>query len=126
MKALTWISVLLIAAGLFGCSASFAIRDTDGYRKDTRALLAAKSGAIKDCYDEQLKIDQQVSGKVVIKFNVQEETGAIVDAKVDEKKSTAPQALSQCVLDAISKLKLDPPDKYQGQATFIWEFGVKS
>jgi len=57
---------------------------------------------------------------------VQEETGQIINASLDKQRTTAPDTLSNCVVDAISGLALDPPDKRQGVATFVWEFNVKS
>jgi len=124
MKALIAIT-LLLATSLVGCG-EFVARDADTYRKDTKDLLATKNAAIKGCYDSQLKADPKVNGKVVINFTVQEETGQIINAALDTAKTTAPEALSKCVMDAVSGLTLDPPDQREGVATFVWEFAVKS
>ena len=125
MKAITAIIVLSLAS-LFGCSAGFAIRDADTYRRDTRDLLSTRNGMIKGCYDEQLKAGVKPSGKVVVNFIVQEETGQIINASLDAANTTAPETLSKCVLDAIGGLTLDPADQQQGIASFVWEFAVKS
>jgi hypothetical protein len=126
MKTRTVIITLLLATSFLGCSVQFASRDADMYRKDTRALLATKNGVIKDCYDAQLKSDAKPNGKVVVNFVVQEETGQIINVALDTKKTTAPEPLAKCVVDAISGLNLDPPDQEQGVASFEWEFSVKS
>lgn len=122
MKTLLISSVLLLAAGS-GCE--FHARDADSYRKATRALLETRNADIKGCYDVELKKDPKVGGTVVVKFTVQKETGAISAAKVDGA-STAPASLGDCVVKALDGLALDPPDERQGDATFQWEFQVKS
>ena len=122
----TTILVIIGAISFFGCSVQFAARDADMYRKDTRALLATKNGDIKQCYDAQIKNDVKPGGVVVVNFTVQEETGQIINAKLDKQRTTAPDTLSDCVVNAISGLALDPPDKRQGVATFVWEFAVKT
>jgi hypothetical protein len=126
MKTRIAITTLLLTTSFFGCSAQFAVRDANAYRQDTRALLETKNGAIKDCYDAQLKAEAKPIGKVVVNFVVQEETGQIINVALDTQKTTAPEALSSCVVDAISGLNLDPADQNQGVASFEWEFNVKS
>jgi hypothetical protein len=116
------ISMLLFVVAS-GCS--FHARDADSYRKATRALLETRNPDIKTCYDSELKKDPKVAGVVVVKFTVQKETGAISAAKVDSA-STAPATLADCVVKALDGLALDPPDERQGDATFQWEFQVKS
>jgi hypothetical protein len=118
---------LVLTSALFGLLAltsgcSFHARDADSYRKATRALLETRSGDIKSCYDAELQKDPKVGGKVVVKFTVQKETGVITGTKVVEDKSTAPAALSECVVKAIDGLALDPPDERDGDAQFEWEF----
>jgi hypothetical protein len=126
MKTFTAITLLVLATSLYGCSVQFAARDADGYRQDTRALLATKNGDIKRCYDAQIAGVVKPSGKVVVTFVVQEETGQIINASLDKQQTTAPEGLSQCVLDALNGLALEPPDQRQGVASFVWEFTVKS
>ena len=118
---------LLLTGALFGLFAfasgcEFHARSADDYRKDTRALLEGRNGDIKSCYDAELKKDPKVGGKVVVKFTVKKETGAIEGAKVVEKKTDAPASLSQCVVNALNGLELDPPDERDGNAQFQWEF----
>lgn len=126
MKTRTAIITLLLATSSFGCSVQFAVRDADMYRKDTRSLLETKNGIIKDCYDAQLKAEAKPTGKVVVNFVVEEETGQIINVALDAQNTTAPEALSKCIVEAISGLNLDPPDQNQGVASFVWEFNLKS
>lgn len=111
--------VLLGAASTTACQ--FYARGPDDYRKDTRALLETKSSAIDSCFDEVLKKDAKAGGTVVVHFTVAHDTGAITDPKV-QPESTAPAAVGECVVKAISGLALDPSDKRDGDATFSWEF----
>ena len=113
-------ALFALAALASGCS--FHARDADSYRKATRAVLETRSADIKGCYDAELKKDPKVGGKVVVKFTVKKETGAIADVQVVEKKSDAPASLSQCVVNALSGLALEPPDERDGDAQFQWEF----
>ena len=108
----------------FASGCSFHARDADSYRKATRALLETRSADIKGCYDAELKKDPKVGGKVVVKFTVAKETGAIIDPEVVEDTSNAPASLSQCVVNALNGLALDPPDERDGNAQFQWEFQV--
>ncbi|MCC6527018.1 MAG: hypothetical protein IT373_30505 [Polyangiaceae bacterium] len=122
MKALSVALLFATAAGVVACGNA---RTPDKYRDDTAALLATKNDSIKGCYDAALKVDKAQKGEVTLKFVVQEDTGKIVKAAVVPDKTTAPEALSKCVLDAVGGLVLAPPDAKEGQATFLWEFTVR-
>jgi len=112
----------LSIASLCGCK--FYARSADEYRKATRDLLETKNADIKSCYDAELKKNMQ-TGKVVVHFTVESETGKIKGPTV-YGSSTAPAELGACVVKAIDGLTLDPPDKHDGDATFTWEFQLKS
>jgi hypothetical protein len=122
MRTVAGCLLLLVAAS--GCE--FHARDADSYRKATRALLETRSTDIKGCYDAELKKDPKVGGVVVVGFTVAKDTGAITNAKVIEKETTAPAPLGQCIVDSLKGLALDPPDARDGDASFQWEFQVKS
>jgi hypothetical protein len=121
-QSLTHLTIAGLLGGALGCS--FAARDAEMYRNDTRALLETKNAEIKQCYDETLKTDPTASGSMAVRFTVQSETGRIVDASIDTARTTAPDALGVCVARAISTLALTPPDANDGQATFVYEFTV--
>jgi len=123
MSTFTRILVLVAFASLCGCQ--FYARSADDYRKATRDLLETKNADIKSCYDAQLKTNPTQTGKVVVHFTVEKETGKIKGPAVDGS-STAPAELGACVVRAIDGLTLDPPDKRDGDATFSWEFQLKS
>jgi hypothetical protein len=122
MKSLTHLSLFAVAFTAVGCG--FAARSPEQYRSDTAAVLETKNVEVKQCYDEILKRDPNVSGTVAIKFTVQEDTGQFMGPAVDASGTTAPEPLTQCVLQAMSNLTLSPPDANDGQATFVYEFRV--
>lgn len=113
--------VLAVASlvGLFGCQ--FVARSPEEYRDATRQILESRSSQIQGCYDEVLKTDRNAKGSVVLHFTVTEETGVITGAEV-LPESTAPSALSQCIVKAVEGLALNPPDQRKGDATFAWAF----
>jgi hypothetical protein len=119
MKALFTLGLLGVVVGASGCGAG--ARLPDQYKADTRMLLETRNGDIKACYDAALTEDQNLSGKVVVHFIVEAETGMIKEAAV-LPESTAPENLSSCIVNAISGLTLDPPDINDGDATFMWQF----
>jgi hypothetical protein len=111
--------MLSILVGASGCGAGARLPDT--YKADTRSLLETRNGDITACYDAALTENQELSGRVVVHFIVEAETGMIKEAAV-LPESTAPENLSSCIVNAISGLTLDPPDINDGDATFMWQF----
>jgi hypothetical protein len=122
LKSFAQLSLLAALGAVTGCGAT--ARTPDQYRADTSALLETQSVAIKECYDQILRSDPNVSGKVAIRFTVKEDTGQITDAVIDSASTTAPEPLAQCVLQAVANLKLMPPDAHDGRATFVYEFQI--
>ena len=111
---------IFVLAAVSGCS--FYARGVDDYRADTRSVIETQNKAIKDCYDVELATDASSGGTVVVNFIVEKKTGKIMNVSVDEGQTKASSALSQCVVNAIDGLQLDPPDQREGQATFSWTF----
>jgi hypothetical protein len=58
-------------------------------------------------------------------MTVEKDTGVIKDVKLDKKASEANKHLRLCVINALSGLKIDPPDARDGHATFTWNFEAK-
>lgn len=115
------IALLVLAGATWGCS--FHARSPEDYQKETAKLLASKSDDLKACYDDVLSTSPKHAGIVAIDFTVEAKTGAIIDPKVNEKKTTSPsKRLANCVIASMEGLKLDPPDQRTGVATFEYEF----
>jgi hypothetical protein len=106
------------AAGLSAC----AVRSPEMYRDDTRKLLSTKRSVLEACYDAELQTHPQATGKVIVHFTVERETGRVLNPKIDDLLSTPNRTLRGCVLDAMRGLTLAPPDDRNGDATFTWEF----
>lgn len=114
------LALLALAVTAVGCSV--AARDANMYAQDTQKVLESRNGAIKSCYDQLLKTDINVAGTVTVKFTVKTDTGDLTDIKIDPAGTTAPEALSQCVVTSLQGLKLNPPDAQEGLATYSWSF----
>lgn len=114
---------LLSALSLSACS--FHARDAESYRKVTREVLETRNSDIKSCYDKALEKDPKTDGTVVVTMTVEKDTGIIKDVKVDKEASKGDKGLRACVVDALSGLKIDPPDARDGKATFTWKFEAK-
>jgi hypothetical protein len=105
------------ALALAGCASAMT---PEVYSANTRKLLETKNDAIKACYDADLKTTKD-AGSVTVHFKVQQVTGRIVEAKLDDG---APPALGACITQAIDGLILLPGDPNDGVATFTWDFTV--
>ena len=114
------LTTLIVAA--FALASGCAARDADTYRTDTRSLLQTRNDSIKNCYDVALATDPNVSGDVAVNFIIEKKTGKIMNTAIDAERTTAPEALGACIVEAIDGLTLDPVDKREGQASFIWRF----
>ena len=112
------VATVFVAAALTGC----AVRNAEMYRDDTRKLLETKQTGLSACYDAELQSHPDAVGKVIVRFTVENDTGKIVDPKIDDLESTPNRTLRGCVLDALKGLVLDPADERNGDATFVWEF----
>ena len=120
MKRNLWIGWVVLCAATSGC----AVRSADMYRDDTRKLLETKSAGLQACYDTELQAHPDATGKVIVHFKVADDTGKILDPKIDDLQSTPNRTLRGCVLDALKDLVLYPADEREGDATFVWEFQI--
>jgi len=114
MKIVWWIAATAACSG--------TSRGLEAYRSDTQKVLDTRNAQLKACYDETLKADRMASGTVTLQFVVEKKTGAFTKASVDPANTTAPNPLWQCVLRVVDGLKLEPADKNEGRATFVYEF----
>ena len=112
--------VLAVLAASAGCSVM--IRSPEEYRDATKQLLESKNAEIKACYDDLLKSNATVGGKVTVKFDVAEKTGKIGNVVVDPAQSSAPEPLQACVRKSIDGLTLAQPDDKKGEGTWVYEF----
>ena len=109
-----------LGLALGGC----AVRNAEMYRDDTRKLLESKREGLQACYDAELQSHPDATGKVIVRFTVADDTGKIIDPKIDDLQSTPNRSLRGCVLDSLKDLVLSPADERAGDATFVWEFQI--
>jgi hypothetical protein len=119
----SYLSSVVVLAVAVSSACTFYARDPETYKADTRTVVETQNAKIKECYDVALVSNETVTGNAVIKFSVEKKTGKIMNPMVDPS-STAPADLSQCIVNAVDGLVLDPADQREGQATFVWEFKV--
>jgi hypothetical protein len=117
MKNLILVSVLAVSS-LAGC----AYRSPEMWRDDVSKVLATKQADMKACYDGVLKTTPTAGGKVAIAFEVETEGGKIQNVTVEKAKSTAPDAVQDCVKKNVEGLVISPPDKRLGQGTAEFDF----
>lgn len=114
----------LTALGTAGCS--FYARSAEMYRDDTQALLETKAADIKACYDNELKSNPNLTGRVTVHFIVEKETGKITNVAPVPAGTTADEKLTACVVSALDGLVLTPPDNNDGDATFVYDFTAEA
>lgn len=116
---ITALVALPLAGGLLsGCQ--FYARSPQDYRAATAKVLSTKDDAIRSCYDAAYKADPTAAGTVKVQFTVKAETGKFMNVKAIG--GSAPAAVQQCVVNSIEGATLAPPDKRDGDATFVWTF----
>lgn len=118
-KLVTPLGCFALLALTIGCE--FHARSPEDYRDATQALLQSNVAPMEQCYTSALQQDPNLAGQVVINFTVQAETGRVADVVVDPT-STAPQTLSDCVVQVLNGLALTPPDERNGLATWTFDF----
>ena len=89
-------------------------RSADDYRTVTRGVVDTKQADIEGCFGE-------TPAKVVVNFTVEKKTGKISNPSVDSAKSTAGDAVGECIVAKIDGLALAQPDMRDGAASFTWE-----
>lgn len=116
--------MILVSAAVLGLSslAGCAYRSPEMWRDDVSKVLATKQADMKACYDGVLKTTPTAGGKVAIAFEVETEGGKIQNVTVEKAKSTAPDAVQDCVKQNVEGLVISPPDKRLGQGTAEFDF----
>jgi hypothetical protein len=114
--------VKLALLAVLAAAACGTARSAEVYRDDTQHLLATRNASVKQCYDKALAADPSAAGTVAVAFTVEHKTGTITHAKLDAKRTTAPDELGSCVLAAVRGLVLDPADRHDGDAMFVYNF----
>lgn len=81
--------------------------------------IQARIGAIRGCYERELKRDPTLAGKVTIEFTIQER-GNVSDVKVTSN-TTGSDAVGACVADAVQRFRFNPGPE-GGSVTYSYPF----
>jgi TonB family protein len=82
-------------------------------------MIKTRIGAIRACYERELKRNPSLAGKVTIQFTI-EERGNVSGVKVAEN-TTGDTAVGQCVANAIQRFRFNPGPE-GGSVTFAYPF----
>jgi TonB family protein len=82
-------------------------------------MIKTRIGAIRACYERELRRNPTLSGKVTIQFTI-EERGNVSGVKVSEN-TTSDDAVGQCVANAIQRFRFNPGPQ-GGSVSFSYPF----
>lgn len=97
-----------------------AISDVDGSidKKGVARVIRKRAAAFQQCYENALKTDSKLKGKLVVEFTIAED-GRVADANVVNDGVGSP-AVAKCVLNALKRLRFPKPD--DGEVTITNAF----
>jgi TonB family protein len=82
-------------------------------------MIKTRIGAIRACYERELRRNPTLSGKVTIQFTI-EERGNVSGVKVSEN-TTSDDAVGECVANAIQRFRFNPGPQ-GGSVSFSYPF----
>ena len=108
IKKLVWIGFVFV---LGGCASEPERHDIPSekllpHSQSIDNQIQEQRSKIKVCYDD---IIEHVTGRVTIEFRI-EKTGNVSNAKIS-KSTTGSEALDNCVLSVLKKIKFEKPEK---------------
>ncbi len=83
-------------------------------------MIRKRIRAIQRCYENELRRNPTLSGKVVVEFTIQT-TGSVTDAKATTN-STGDAAVASCVVQTIRRFRFNDPAPEGGSVTFSYPF----
>jgi len=85
--------------------------------QDVAKVVSRKLGAIKSCYEQALKRDPTLSGKVTIRFTISG-VGRVTTARTTVNELTP--AVGNCMVSAFKRMRFPPPEG--GEVNFEYPF----
>lgn len=110
-----------LVALLVGAATGCAARSDSYYARDVQALLETKGSDVSNCWSGVRATDPAAAGRVTVNFRVEEDTGNITNAALNAEETSASEAVSQCVLNSLQGLALQPGDNRPANAKYTWE-----
>ena len=83
------------------------------------SVIKRRQSAIRKCYEEGLRANPKLSGKVYIKFTIGSR-GRVTSASVDKVKGSVGKSVGDCIARRLKGWKFPKPD--DGSATFRYPF----
>lgn len=98
------------AAAITARVSADAISDVDGTidKKGVQRALRARGKAFQLCYENALKQNSKLAGKLVVEFTIGDR-GRVVDATVVNDGLGSPQ-VARCVIDTLKRVRFPPPE----------------
>lgn len=87
-------------------------------KDEVAAVFKRRIGAIRTCYEKGLKVNNNLEGKVTIKFTIGE-AGRITSIDVIEN-TTGDSTVAACIVSKVQTWKFSPPE--EGSVTFSYPF----
>lgn len=87
---------------------------------DVKKALQTKRDEIKACYHSLLEKNKKASGKVVLRFTI-DESGAVEEAVI-MNDTTLPTDTAQCIADVVKTIQFPKPQGGKARITYPWEF----
>jgi hypothetical protein len=103
---------------LAGCAKSGMSEAT---RTDVTMRMESVRPTITKCYADQLKLDRKLRGMLVVTFEAAPKTGQFEKVAVVRNDMNDAQ-IATCMVDAVSTLKLETPQKTKLSVTYPLDF----
>ena len=116
-RALSFLAGLALL-GAAGCKSSGLGTDV---RNDVSLRMASVNTPIAACYEEALKTNRKLKGRMVVSFATEPGTGKFKSVKIVENELPDP-GLEQCVIGQVSTLALAQPTKTSVAITYPLAF----
>lgn len=87
---------------------------------EVKKALQTRRDEIRACYHALLEKNNKASGKVVLRFTI-DESGAVEETVV-LNETTLPNETAQCIADEVKKIAFPKPQGGKARITYPWEF----
>ena len=111
--ALSVLVVMAVACGKTGMGKNV--------RNDIQARMQTVQEPVAACYETALKDNRKLRGRVEISFTAAPDTGRFDKVEIT-RNDLGDDTLDQCIIDQVSALKLEKPQKTAVTASYPFDF----
>lgn len=90
---------------------------------EVKKALQTKRDEIRACYHALLEQNKKASGKVVLRFTV-DQAGAVEETTI-LNETTLPTPTAQCIADVVRTIAFPKPQGGKARITYPWEFSAE-